>query len=42
HNTEDTLETAEITRRKMNDKMKDPECVTHKVKIAPPDYSKDN
>ncbi|GKC14633.1 hypothetical protein Tco_1011415 [Tanacetum coccineum] len=42
HNTEDTLEIAEITRRKMNDKMKDPECVTHKVKIAPPDYSKDN
>ncbi|GJY89321.1 hypothetical protein Tco_0503949 [Tanacetum coccineum] len=33
---------AEITRRKMNDKMKDPECVTHKVKIAPPDYSKEN
>ncbi|GKB48346.1 hypothetical protein Tco_0899099 [Tanacetum coccineum] len=26
----------------MNDKMKDPECVTHKVKIAPPDYSKEN
>nr|GEV70664.1 copia protein [Tanacetum cinerariifolium] len=25
HNTEDTLEIAEITRRKMNDKMKDPE-----------------
>ncbi|GJS52160.1 hypothetical protein Tco_0625522 [Tanacetum coccineum] len=23
-------------------KMKDPECVTHKVKIAPPDYSKEN
>ncbi|GJU09171.1 retrovirus-related pol polyprotein from transposon TNT 1-94 [Tanacetum coccineum] len=42
HNTEDTLEIAKITRRKMNDKMKDPECVTHKVKIAPPDYSKDN
>ncbi|GKA41172.1 hypothetical protein Tco_0733765, partial [Tanacetum coccineum] len=38
HNTEDTLEIAEITRRKM----KDPECVTHKVKIAPPDYSKEN
>ncbi|GJY85716.1 hypothetical protein Tco_0499742 [Tanacetum coccineum] len=36
HNTE------EITRRKMHDKMKDPECVTHKVKIAPPDYSKEN
>ncbi|GJU52662.1 hypothetical protein Tco_1226376 [Tanacetum coccineum] len=26
----------------MNDKMKDPECLTHKVKIAPPDYSKEN
>nr|GEY07805.1 hypothetical protein [Tanacetum cinerariifolium] len=26
----------------MNDKMKDPECVTHKVKIAPHDYSKEN
>ncbi|GJW25995.1 hypothetical protein Tco_0039806 [Tanacetum coccineum] len=42
HNTEDTLEIAEITRRKINEKMKDPECVTHKVKIAPPDYSKEN
>ncbi|GJZ06931.1 hypothetical protein Tco_0540724 [Tanacetum coccineum] len=42
HNTEDTLEIAKITRRKMNDKMKDHECVTHKVKIAPPDYSKEN
>ncbi|GJX67514.1 hypothetical protein Tco_0303241 [Tanacetum coccineum] len=26
----------------MNNKMKYPECVTHKVKIAPPDYSKEN
>ncbi|GJT63141.1 hypothetical protein Tco_1006674 [Tanacetum coccineum] len=26
----------------MNDKMKDPECVTHRVKIAPPDYSREN
>ncbi|GJS50463.1 retrovirus-related pol polyprotein from transposon TNT 1-94 [Tanacetum coccineum] len=34
HNTKDTLEIAEITRRKMNDKMKDPEYVNHKVKIA--------
>ncbi|GJS40919.1 hypothetical protein Tco_0565962 [Tanacetum coccineum] len=42
HNTEDTLEIAEITRRKMHDKMKDPKCVTHKVKIAPPHYSKEN
>nr|GEW58078.1 integrase, catalytic region, zinc finger, CCHC-type, peptidase aspartic, catalytic [Tanacetum cinerariifolium] len=39
---EDTLEIAEITRKKMNDKMKDPECVTRKVKIAPHDYSKKN
>nr|GEW99165.1 hypothetical protein [Tanacetum cinerariifolium] len=42
HNIEDTLEIAKITRRKTNDKMKDPECVTHKVKIAPHDYSKEN
>nr|GEU33127.1 reverse transcriptase domain-containing protein [Tanacetum cinerariifolium] len=42
HNTEDTIEIAEITRKKMNDKMKDPECVTRKVKIEPHDYSKDN
>ncbi|GJR44668.1 retrovirus-related pol polyprotein from transposon TNT 1-94 [Tanacetum coccineum] len=33
HNTEDTLEIAEITRRKMHDKMKDPECVTHKEDV---------
>nr|GFC71990.1 retrovirus-related Pol polyprotein from transposon TNT 1-94 [Tanacetum cinerariifolium] len=26
----------------MNAKMTDPECVTHKVKIAPHDYSKEN
>nr|GEW39248.1 integrase, catalytic region, zinc finger, CCHC-type, peptidase aspartic, catalytic [Tanacetum cinerariifolium] len=42
HNTEDTLDIAEITRRKINDKMKDPECVNHKVKIAPHDYPKEN
>nr|GEX32529.1 retrovirus-related Pol polyprotein from transposon TNT 1-94 [Tanacetum cinerariifolium] len=42
HNSEDTLEIAEIIRKKMNEKMNDPECVTHKVKIAPYDYSKDN
>nr|GEU61426.1 hypothetical protein [Tanacetum cinerariifolium] len=32
HNTEDTLEIAEITRKKMNDKMKDPECVIRKAR----------
>nr|GEX85518.1 hypothetical protein [Tanacetum cinerariifolium] len=30
-NTEDTLEIAEITRKKINDKMKEPECGTRKV-----------
>nr|GEU56826.1 integrase, catalytic region, zinc finger, CCHC-type, peptidase aspartic, catalytic [Tanacetum cinerariifolium] len=29
HDTEDTLEIAEITRKKINDRMNDPECVTH-------------
>ncbi|GKC20727.1 hypothetical protein Tco_1022877, partial [Tanacetum coccineum] len=42
HNSEDTLEIAEITRKKMNDKMKDPECVKKKVKIASHAYSKEN
>ncbi|GJZ27328.1 hypothetical protein Tco_0571581 [Tanacetum coccineum] len=42
HNSEDTLEIAEITRKKINDKMNDPECVKKKVKIAPPDSSKEN
>nr|GFB35644.1 hypothetical protein [Tanacetum cinerariifolium] len=42
HNSEDTLEIAEITRKKMNDKMNDPECVTRKVKIAPHNYLKEN
>nr|GEZ79382.1 hypothetical protein [Tanacetum cinerariifolium] len=42
HNTEGTLEIAKITRKKTNDKMKDPECVNHKVKIAPHDYLKEN
>nr|GEY57974.1 retrovirus-related Pol polyprotein from transposon TNT 1-94 [Tanacetum cinerariifolium] len=42
HNSEDTLEIAKINRKKINDKMKDPECVKNKVKIAPHDYSKEN
>nr|GFA13027.1 hypothetical protein [Tanacetum cinerariifolium] len=42
HKSMDTLEIAEITRKKMNDKMNDPEYVTRKVKIAPHDYSKEN
>nr|GEU37616.1 retrovirus-related Pol polyprotein from transposon TNT 1-94 [Tanacetum cinerariifolium] len=42
HNSEDTIEIAKITKKKMNDKMKDPECVKKKVKIAPHDYLKEN
>ncbi|GJW68710.1 hypothetical protein Tco_0123134 [Tanacetum coccineum] len=42
HNSEDTLDIAKITRKKMNDKIKDPKCVKKKVKIAPHDYSKEN
>nr|GEV29020.1 hypothetical protein [Tanacetum cinerariifolium] len=34
HDNEDTLEIAEITRKKMNDKMNDPECVTRKTKAC--------
>ncbi|GJS45293.1 retrovirus-related pol polyprotein from transposon TNT 1-94 [Tanacetum coccineum] len=40
--SEDTLEIAEITRKRMLEKMKSPLCVENKVKIAPPDYSKEN
>nr|GEV98401.1 hypothetical protein [Tanacetum cinerariifolium] len=32
----------QITRKKINDKMNDPECVIRKVKIAPHEYSKEN
>ncbi|GJX11749.1 hypothetical protein Tco_0201608 [Tanacetum coccineum] len=38
----DTLELAEITRKKMLEKFKSPLCVEKKVKIAPPNYSKEN
>nr|GEV26646.1 integrase, catalytic region, zinc finger, CCHC-type, peptidase aspartic, catalytic [Tanacetum cinerariifolium] len=34
HNSEDTLEITEIIRKKMNDKMNDPECVTRKTKAC--------
>ncbi|GJU70742.1 retrovirus-related pol polyprotein from transposon TNT 1-94 [Tanacetum coccineum] len=32
----------QVELKKINDKMKDPECVKKKVKIAPHDYSKEN
>ncbi|GJT20449.1 retrovirus-related pol polyprotein from transposon TNT 1-94 [Tanacetum coccineum] len=42
HDSEDTLELAEITRKEMLEKMKIPLLVKNKIKIAPPDYSKEN
>ncbi|GJY49330.1 hypothetical protein Tco_0439286 [Tanacetum coccineum] len=42
HDSEDTREIAEITRKRMLEKMKSPLCVENKVKIAPLDYSKEN
>nr|GEU95285.1 retrovirus-related Pol polyprotein from transposon TNT 1-94 [Tanacetum cinerariifolium] len=42
HDSEDTLEIAETTWKKMNEKMKDPMCVKKKVNIIPLEYSKEN
>nr|GEV06591.1 retrovirus-related Pol polyprotein from transposon TNT 1-94 [Tanacetum cinerariifolium] len=42
HNSEDTLEIAEIIRKKMNEKMKTPLWTHCKINIRPPDYSKEN
>nr|GEU38180.1 hypothetical protein [Tanacetum cinerariifolium] len=42
HNSKDTLEIAEITRKKMNDKMKTPLWTEQNINIRPPDYSKEN
>ncbi|GJU62489.1 retrovirus-related pol polyprotein from transposon TNT 1-94 [Tanacetum coccineum] len=42
HDSEDTRELAEITRNRMLLKMQSPLCVENKVRIAPPDYSKEN
>ncbi|GJT50490.1 hypothetical protein Tco_0976647 [Tanacetum coccineum] len=40
--TEDTRELAEITRKRMLLKMQSPLCVENKIRISPPDYSKEN
>ncbi|GJY62051.1 hypothetical protein Tco_0462708 [Tanacetum coccineum] len=40
--SEEDLEIAEITRQKMNEKINDPMCVEKKIKIIPPNYSKEN
>ncbi|GKC76849.1 hypothetical protein Tco_1127623 [Tanacetum coccineum] len=42
HDSEDTIKLAEITRKRMLEKVKSPLCVEKKIKIAPPDYSKAN
>ncbi|GJT58226.1 retrovirus-related pol polyprotein from transposon TNT 1-94 [Tanacetum coccineum] len=42
HDSEDTREISEITRKRMLEKMKSPLCVENKIKIGPPDYSKEN
>ncbi|GKF40717.1 hypothetical protein Tco_0124059 [Tanacetum coccineum] len=42
HDSEETLEIAELTRKRMYEKMKIPQCIQNKVKFAPPDYSKEN
>ncbi|GJS54629.1 hypothetical protein Tco_0627991 [Tanacetum coccineum] len=42
HDSEDTREISEITRKRMLEKMKSPLCVENKIRIAPPDYSKEN
>ncbi|GJT20591.1 hypothetical protein Tco_0890528 [Tanacetum coccineum] len=39
---EDTRELAEITRKRMLLKMQSPLCVENKIRISPPDYSKEN
>ncbi|GJQ93961.1 retrovirus-related pol polyprotein from transposon TNT 1-94 [Tanacetum coccineum] len=42
HDSEDTREIDEITRKRMLLKMQSPLCLENKVRIAPPDYSKEN
>nr|GEU33855.1 retrovirus-related Pol polyprotein from transposon TNT 1-94 [Tanacetum cinerariifolium] len=42
YDSEDTLEIAEITMKRMLERMKIPFYVEHKYKLAPPDYSKEN
>ncbi|GKE31476.1 hypothetical protein Tco_1450798, partial [Tanacetum coccineum] len=42
HDSEDTREIAEITRKIMLLKMQSPLCVENKVKIVPPNYLKEN
>ncbi|GJR26466.1 hypothetical protein Tco_1102698 [Tanacetum coccineum] len=38
HDSEDTRDMAEITRKRMMEKMQSPQCVENKVRIAPPGW----
>ncbi|GKD01280.1 hypothetical protein Tco_1171554, partial [Tanacetum coccineum] len=38
HDSEDTRDMAEITKKRMMEKMQSPQCVENKVRIVPPDY----
>ncbi|GJY51171.1 retrovirus-related pol polyprotein from transposon TNT 1-94 [Tanacetum coccineum] len=42
HDSEETLEIAELTRKRMYEKMKSPLCIQNKIKFAPSYYSKEN
>nr|GEW50267.1 reverse transcriptase domain-containing protein [Tanacetum cinerariifolium] len=42
HDSEETLEMAKTTRQKMFEKMNNPKSVAKRVKIIPPNYSKEN
>nr|GEW29401.1 hypothetical protein [Tanacetum cinerariifolium] len=42
HDSEETLVMAETTGQKMSEKINDHECVAKRVKIIPPNYSKEN
>nr|GFB20621.1 hypothetical protein [Tanacetum cinerariifolium] len=42
HESKDTLEITETTRKKINEKIKNPMRVKKKVKIIPPEYLKEN
>ncbi|GKC75057.1 hypothetical protein Tco_1125831 [Tanacetum coccineum] len=42
HDSEENLEIAELTRKRMYEKMKSLQCIQNKAKFAPLNYSKEN
>lgn len=42
HTSDEGIEQAEITRKQMDDKMNDPECVAKRINIITPNYTKEN